>query len=202
MNVELIDQIKQNMEQRTTEELLAIWIQNNRKKWSDEAFEAIIRVLTERGVYLPNQQDPSEAAQRRYVGYAGFWRRWVAFVIDSIALNMFFGAVFFIVIRMFSHPEIWVWLQLYGSLFGIIMSWLYFALMESSTQQATVGKRAMNIVVTDLEGNQISFGRATGRYFARYISSAILLIGYIMAAFTAKKQALHDIITSCLVIEE
>ncbi len=202
MNGELIDQIKQNMEQRTTEDLLAIWIQNNRKRWSDEAFEAIIQVLTERGVYLPNQQDPSEVAHRRYVGYAGFWRRWVALVIDSVVLTIINAAFVFLAMRMFNNPEIWVWLQLYGSLFGLIVSWLYFALMESSTQQATVGKRTMSIVVTDMEGNQISFGRATGRYFARYVSSAILMIGYIMAAFTSKKQALHDIIASCLVIEQ
>ncbi|HEY4678350.1 MAG TPA: RDD family protein, partial [Candidatus Angelobacter sp.] len=75
---------------------------------------------------------------------------------------------------------------------------LYFALQESSAHQATVGKRAMNIYVTDLQGRRISFGQATGRHFSRVLSS-ILAIGYIMVAFTEKKQGLHDIIAGTLV---
>ena len=78
--------------------------------------------------------------------------------------------------------------------------WLYFALMESSSKQATLGKMALGIIVTDLNGNRLSFGRATGRYFGKIISGAILMIGYIMAGFTEKKQALHDIIAGCLVV--
>ena len=81
------------------------------------------------------------------------------------------------------------------------MQWLYFALLESSAKQGTLGKMALGIRVTDLDGNRISFGRATGRYFAKFISAIILYIGFIMAAFTAKKQALHDIIASTLVIK-
>ena len=83
----------------------------------------------------------------------------------------------------------------------MVVSWLYFALLESSPKQATLGKMALGIKVTDLDGNRISFGRATGRFFAKIISGVILMIGYIMAAFTAKKQALHDIIASTLVIK-
>jgi uncharacterized RDD family membrane protein YckC len=59
---------------------------------------------------------------------------------------------------------------------------------------------AIGIKVTDLNGNRISFGRATGRYFAKILSGMILMIGYIMAGFTEKKQALHDMIASCLVV--
>ena len=58
---------------------------------------------------------------------------------------------------------------------------------------------AMDIIVTDLHGNRVSFGRATGRYFAKIISSIILFIGYLMIAFTEKKQGLHDIIAETLV---
>jgi uncharacterized RDD family membrane protein YckC len=53
-----------------------------------------------------------------------------------------------------------------------------------------------------LAGSRISFGRATGRYFARWISNMTLTIGYIMAGFTAKKQALHDIIAGTLVMRK
>jgi uncharacterized RDD family membrane protein YckC len=72
--------------------------------------------------------------------------------------------------------------------------------MESSSKQATLGKLALGIVVTDLNGNRISFGRATGRYFGKIVSGMIFAIGYIMAGFTEKKQALHDMIASCLVV--
>jgi uncharacterized RDD family membrane protein YckC len=74
--------------------------------------------------------------------------------------------------------------------------------MESSARQATLGKMALGIVVTDLDGNRIGFGRATGRYFAKILSALILLIGFIMAAFTQKKQGLHDIIAGTLVVKK
>jgi uncharacterized RDD family membrane protein YckC len=84
----------------------------------------------------------------------------------------------------------------------MIVGWLYYALMESSVNQATLGKMALGIKVTDLDGNRISFGRATGRYFGKIVSGMILYIGFIMAGFTEKKQALHDIMASCLVVNK
>lgn len=81
----------------------------------------------------------------------------------------------------------------------IVLMWLYFALMESSKYQGTVGKIAIGLVVTDLEGNRISFARATGRYFGKILSGMIFMIGYILAGFTQKKQALHDMLAGTLV---
>ena len=79
--------------------------------------------------------------------------------------------------------------------------WLYFALMESSPHQGTLGKLALGLKVTDLNGDgPISFGRATGRHFSKILSVVILGIGFIMAGFTARKQALHDLIAGCLVL--
>jgi uncharacterized RDD family membrane protein YckC len=84
---------------------------------------------------------------------------------------------------------------------GFVGGWLYFAYFESSEWQATLGKRALNLVVTDLQGHRISFGRASGRYFGKLISGKLCLgIGYLLAGFTEKKQALHDMIASCLVL--
>lgn len=88
------------------------------------------------------------------------------------------------------------------SVINIIGEWLYFALMESSTKQGTLGKIIIGIKVTDINGNRISFGRASGRFFGKYLSGLILCIGYIMAAFTEKKQALHDILANCLVVDK
>ncbi|NOX17851.1 MAG: RDD family protein [Chlorobi bacterium] len=82
----------------------------------------------------------------------------------------------------------------------IVLQWLYFALMESSSKQATLGKMALGIKVTDLDGNRISFGRATGRYFGKIISGMIFYIGFMMAGWTQKKQALHDMLAGCLVV--
>ena len=85
-------------------------------------------------------------------------------------------------------------------LIAFVGVWLYFALMESSAWQATLGKKVLGLYVTDLEGRRLGFGRATGRYFAKAISNFTLLIGYVIAGFTKKKQALHDIIAGCLVL--
>ncbi len=122
--------------------------------------------------------------------YAGFWKRFVAAFIDG--LIWFIPSIVFH--KVFSYFGGW--------LTGLITSWLYYALMESSTRQATLGKQALGIIVTDMQGNRISFNQATGRYFAKLISGFILCIGYIMAGFTEKKQALHDIIANCLVVSK
>ncbi len=73
--------------------------------------------------------------------------------------------------------------------------------MESSVRQATVGKLAMGIIVTDLNGGRITVVAALLRYVGRFVSALVLMIGYIMAAFTEKKQGLHDIIASTLVLK-
>jgi uncharacterized RDD family membrane protein YckC len=77
---------------------------------------------------------------------------------------------------------------------------LYFPILESSNWQATIGKRAVGIKVIDLDGKRITFPRALGRFFAKIISGLVLYIGFIMAGFTERKQALHDIIAGTLVI--
>ena len=83
--------------------------------------------------------------------------------------------------------------------FGFLVAWIYEASMESSSRQATLGKMALSLSVVDLQGNRISFARASGRHFAKFLSGIILLIGYIMAGFTERKQALHDMIAGTLV---
>ena len=85
----------------------------------------------------------------------------------------------------------------------LVLSWLYFAGMESSEHQGTLGKMALGLAVTDMNGLRISFARASGRFFAKIITGLVpLYIGYIMAGFTEKKQALHDMIASCLVLRK
>jgi uncharacterized RDD family membrane protein YckC len=121
--------------------------------------------------------------------YAGFWRRFGAAFIDGILVSIVSA-----ILRVLLN-------EIVAELISLVGYYVYFAWMESSDYQGTVGKLAIGIKVTDLEGNKISFGRALGRNLAKLLSALILLIGYIMAAFTERKQALHDIIASTLVIK-
>jgi uncharacterized RDD family membrane protein YckC len=121
------------------------------------------------------------------LSYAGFWLRFVASLIDGIILMIVFAILYSVLGEAASLP-------------GALICWLYFALMESSEKQATFGKLALGLRVTNLEGERIGFGRATGRYFGKIVSQAILYIGYIMAGFTERKQGLHDMMASCLVV--
>ena len=149
------------------------------------------------------------------VTYAGFWKRFVACIIDCLILGVAEFIIFIpflglLGIGILAHDEHtgpgWIFAligtYMFAALAIAIVGWLYYALMESSAKQATLGKMAINIRVTDMVGNRISFGRATGRYFGRYISAFILYIGFIMAGFTQQKQALHDIMASCLVVNK
>ncbi len=144
--------------------------------------------------------------------YAGFWRRFIAYLIDYALLTIVIYILAMIlgmtagigsVAAETDETGILALASVFGGFFlmlFILLPWLYYSLLESSAKQGTLGKMALGLRVVDYEGRRISFGRATGRYFAKIISGLILLIGYIMAGFTAKKQALHDIMASTLVV--
>ncbi len=87
-----------------------------------------------------------------------------------------------------------------GAVAWLVITWLYWALMESSSKQATVGKELLGIVVTDAEGSRMSFRKATVRHFGKVASALPVLAGFIIAGFTAKKQGLHDLITGSRVV--
>ena len=141
------------------------------------------------GISLQSKPVTTSAAPVEQESYAGFWARFVAFVIDFIIVAVASGIV---TAGTFGA----------GVVVTFVGPWLYEAFMLSSEWQATVGKRAMSIAVTGIDGGRISFARATGRHFAKYVSTFILGIGFIMAAFTAKKQALHDMMAETLVINK
>lgn len=133
--------------------------------------------------------------------YAGFWLRTGAMLIDIIVmfLALFFFGIFFFLMSSTSDPdEVEGW----STIIAFIGGWLYYAIWESSEYQATLGKLALGLKVTDESGNKIDFGKATGRYFGKIVSGLILYIGYLMAAFTKKKQALHDMMAGCLVVKK
>ncbi len=143
--------------------------------------------------------------------YAGFWRRYVATVIDGLVLSAVNYPLTFILDEIPARvvdqdpfaDSVWLILSVWFAaslVVFIVLDWFYFAGLESSSWQATLGKRALGIAVTDLQGGRVSFGRATGRYFAHYISIVIFLLGFLIQPFTAKRQTLHDMIAGTLVV--
>jgi uncharacterized RDD family membrane protein YckC len=149
--------------------------------------------------------EPAIAPAR--AAYAGFWLRAVAFLIDNLILGLAFGAIaaqdpsaFFRSMDpnlLMRDPFAVLTPLAIAVMFGC--TWLYGAAFESSRWQATPGKIALRLYVTDMQGQRVSFARALVRNVAKQISS-IIFIGYILAGFTPKKQALHDFIASCLVM--
>ncbi len=163
---------------------------------------------------LPVSEYGSRTAARS-VAYAGFWLRLVAFVIDWAVVSFVFSPILFllflrsglITVLPAQPPDEAKMLENAGTVFAaqamiFVLTGLYYSLLESSAWQATLGKRALGLMVTDLHGGRISFGRATVRYFAKILSGFTLSIGYVMAGFTERKQALHDMIANCLVVRK
>jgi len=143
--------------------------------------------------------------------YAGFWLRAVALVIDILILVAcnFLVNPGYMKMAHYQYSDAQNYSTFAEGVFsktggvmivGIIIRWAYFTLLESSKWQATIGKKLLKLQVTDENGNRIGFGRANARYWLKIISAIILGIGFIMAAFTEKKQALHDIIAKTLVV--
>jgi uncharacterized RDD family membrane protein YckC len=166
--------------------------------------------------WLPvTQPGPPAEASGTHVQHAGFWLRFVAYLIDGaillageFAIFLVFGLIGGALDGSLSSAgsssssggpgrsitSLLAWLVVLAG------TWLYFSLQESSSYQATPGKRALGLKVVDLEGRRLSLGRATARWFSKLLSGLICYIGFFMAGFTERKQALHDMIAGTLVI--
>ncbi len=139
------------------------------------------------------------------IRYAGFWLRFLAFLIDYIILfPIFMISSFFLgmVLASFGLFPKGFAEDLIITLLIFTIAFIYFSLMESSRLQATLGKNAIAIKVTDMEGNKISLRRSAKRFFSKIISCLIFGIGLFMIAFTENKQGLHDKISGCIVIKK
>lgn len=145
--------------------------------------------------------------------FAGFWIRVLATLIDGVAMSIVLVPLYLIfaaplimqIMRQAGNPNPEISPSVIAPLFSLIpivsvLNWLYDALLTSSRWQGTLGKKLLNLRVTDLAGNPVSFGRATARYFGKILSGMTMNIGFIMVAFTERKQGLHDLLASTQVL--
>ena len=177
----------------------------------DAAFCASCGQPTQSSAVSGSASSPAWQTRPR-VAYAGFWLRLAAYLIDNLLLGFVLGNLLLRPLMgkpggipsndpwfMFTNtsPQVTALLLLF-----LMGNWVYFAVLESSPWRATLGKKVLGLEVVDLAGNRVSFARASGRFFAKIISSMTFLIGFVMAGFTAKKQALHDMLAGCLVLRK
>jgi uncharacterized RDD family membrane protein YckC len=155
--------------------------------------------------------------EARYV-YAGFWVRALGWFLDAFILTLVLTPIFISLMTLTGYnsemlnqaKQISAPLQLIANfsfifvayIIPLIIQWLYFSIQYSSKYQATLGMRAFGLKIISDTGSPVSFSRATGRYFASFLSGAILFIGRLMAAFTPRKQTLHDIMAGTYVIRQ
>ena len=138
--------------------------------------------------------------------YAGFWIRVEAFLTDVMALYAILLVSMFVLVLGLAYLTsvtlygVVIVVLVYLLLFVLIGTWLYFSLFESSRKQATPGKLLLCLKVVAPDGSRLSFGRATERYFAKFLSGLTFGVGYLIAGVTRKKQALHDMITRSFVV--
>ena len=120
--------------------------------------------------------------------YAGFWHRFLAYLIDFIIL-----AVIYFILTL---------IPIIGWIIGIFFGWLYFAIQHSSSKRSTLGMRALDITINDENLDKIGFWRATGNYLVVGISVMILFIGLIMIGFTSRKQGLHNLVSRTIHLKD
>ena len=153
--------------------------------------------------------------------YAGFWIRFIAYIIDSFIISFLEFIIVLPLLGLFgikvfelstirdlgnADPDLLIPViasTITGlSLTVLLITWFYYALLQSGARQATVGKMTLGLKVTDVNGGRLTFARASLRYFSKILSGLIMMLGYIMAGFTPKKQALHDIIANTYVVRK
>ncbi|MBE9608426.1 RDD family protein [Chitinilyticum piscinae] len=153
-------------------------------------------------------QDLPPAQETEHFGYAGFWERFAAHFIDNLittvvamAISLVMGFAVGVAMGLGGAGEAASMVGgVLGFVIGLIVPWLYYAKLESGPQQATLGKRWLGLAVQRPDGESLSFARASGRYFGKLLSAALLLVGFLMQPFTQRKQALHDLMADAIVV--
>jgi Predicted membrane protein/domain len=155
------------------------------------------------------------------LNYAKFMKRVFAYIIDNLVLGTIGLIEFAIMYRFLKYQVTHTQLLMIDVNIVTLTNILYFSIMESSSKKATIGKKAIGIFVTDLEGNKITFLKAIIRNCVKLIASIIVflnslvyptnilygktyiqMLGYLFALFLPRKQALHDLITGTVVLSK
>ncbi|MEO5812948.1 MAG: RDD family protein [Rhodanobacter sp.] len=182
--------------------------------------DAVVSASAATGTVPPGSTPLPQTTTAALEDYAGFWKRVAAYVIDYIVLlipskliGSMLGATAATAAMeeaqknaagdpqmLLASVEVYMHSMWPALLLTSLVVWLYFALMESSVWQASIGKLVLGIRVTDLHGDRISLPRALGRYLAKFLSAIIVCIGFLMVAWTERKQGLHDMLAGTLVL--
>jgi uncharacterized RDD family membrane protein YckC len=132
------------------------------------------------------------------MNYAGFWWRVLAYFIDSIVLSIVYTLLVSYLTLVTQNVNGSV---AFGNMANLVITFIYFTCLESSEWQGTLGKQICGLQVTNLDGNRISYRVAVLRHIGKIISALILCIGFLMVAFTEKKQGLHDKLARTFVVK-
>jgi uncharacterized RDD family membrane protein YckC len=177
-----------------------------------------VALLENNNYYDPyDRSNDAETSGQFSSDYAGFWIRLVANIIDSLILSVIamviivplFVVMVLIMGAMGSSDDasaaagtIFCCLYCLIMILALVGQWLYFAWFESSKYMATPGKMLLGLIVTDMNGERLSFSKATLRYVAKILTNIVFYLGYIAIAFSSKKQGLYDMIAGTLVIKK
>ncbi|WP_052714137.1 RDD family protein [Paenibacillus dauci] len=151
--------------------------------------------------------------------YAGFWKRFLATCIDSFILLLVAGIMIGFVVLMlnlngdmntgYANEPMSTGKSVFVALFPfllllleLVFPWLYYSMFEHSKYHATPGKMVLGIVAVDQQYRPLSFGRASGRYWAQLLNGFTLNIGFMVAGWTTHKQALHDLVAGTYVVNK
>jgi uncharacterized RDD family membrane protein YckC len=134
--------------------------------------------------------------------YAGFWIRFVAYIVDGILLNVvntIIGLPFGITPFSSDVDPAKAGMVLFVSFIQIVVGILYYTIFVGKAG-ATPGKMALGLKIVRSDGSPVGFGRACGRYFSYILSALIFAIGFLMIAFSDEKKGLHDIVCDTRVV--
>lgn len=197
-------------------------IENNKPGYVPESVES--------GVSFSPSGSPTKeqrgwaAGSTEPMKFAGFWKRVIATIVDCLII-LFSGLILLLILvygfgltftALFAFQPIaggGVVAEFIGRHMGylvwcfvfILVLWLYYAIMESSRCQGTLGKMLLGIYLTNQYGKRIGVGQASGRYFLKVLLVLFLplfFVGCVMVAVTEKKQAWHDMPVGCLVLSK
>lgn len=157
---------------------------------------------------LDPYRSPADSAEargdlpRRYTGYAGGLSRMAAFLLDYLVLVVLYVATSWLIGEVAGRSNMGEAGRAGLTAASVfVLALLYFAALESSRAQATLGKMAVGLQVADVHGEPIGFARAVARFLAKLLSLLVLGVGFLMLVFNDRHRALHDVLTGSVVVK-